>query len=506
MNTIRNIFKECGKQSVAGKIMRMFILVVTVALVFAACQKDEEIVVSEGEDIALSVSDSALALSQKQAFETVLIFNWSRGTNHSTSSSISYTLEIDTEGSDFATSQIYDLGKGVYEKNFTTEALNDLLLNYWNIEPGTVTSFEARVKADVTKEGVDDGVSETKTFLLTPYKPVSEELFMVGGASPNGWDISGATPMAANSASPWIFSYEGQMKVGTFKFAVNTDGCWCQNFYTQDPADAGKMVYNEGGSGDDVQWEITEGGNYKITVDLLSLTITVNKLVGPEFSELYIVGDASPNGWNMPSSEAFTVDAGNPFIFTYEATLTPGDFKIATFSSGDWCGGQWLNASQPDQVLTATDYIVTTGCDGPDNKWHVTEETQGRYKITVNLSKKTVKIEPVMLYIVGDGGPNGWNINNPEPMSVVDGLYVFEGALGADNPTGEFKFSKYQGDWCDGDWLVAATANQSVTDGSYKIRYGCEGDDNKWKLQDGDAGNYKITIDLDQETMTIVKQ
>ncbi len=506
MNTIRNIFKECGKQSVAGKIMRMFILVVTVALVFAACQKDEEIVVSEGEDIALSVSDSALALSQKQAFETVLIFNWSRGTNHSTSSSISYTLEIDTEGSDFATSQIYDLGKGVYEKNFTTEALNDLLLNYWNIEPGTVTSFEARVKADVTKEGVDDGVSETKTFLLTPYKPVSEELFMVGGASPNGWDISGATPMAANSASPWIFSYEGQMKVGTFKFAVNTDGCWCQDFYTQDPADAGKMVYNEGGSGDDVQWEITEGGNYKITVDLLSLTITVNKLVGPEFSELYIVGDASPNGWNMPSSEAFTVDAGNPFIFTYEATLTPGDFKIATFSSGDWCGGQWLNASQPDQVLTATDYIVTTGCDGPDNKWHVTEETQGRYKITVNLSKKTVKIEPVMLYIVGDGGPNGWNINNPEPMSIVDGLYVFEGALGADNPTGEFKFSKYQGDWCDGDWLVAATANQSVTDGSYKIRYGCEGDDNKWKLQDGDAGNYKITIDLDQETMTIVKQ
>lgn len=505
MNTIRNIFKEYGKQSAVGKFSRILILFLTVVLAFGACQKDEEIIVSEGEDIKLTVSDSVLALSQEQAYETVLTFNWSRGTNHGTSSSISYTLELDTEGSNFDNAQIYDLGKGVYEKNFTAEVLNDLLLNYWNIDPGAITSFEARVKSDVTKEGIEDGVSETMAFLLTPYKPVSEELFMVGGASPNGWDISNATPMTANSSSPWIFSYEGQMKVGTFKFAVSNDDCWCQDFYTQDPADVGMMVYNEGGSGEDVQWEITEGGNYKITVDLLSLTITVNKLVGPEFSELYIVGDASPNGWNMPSTEAFTVDADDPFIFTYEATLTPGDFKISTFK-GDWCDGQWLNASQPDQILAATDYIVTTGCDGPDNKWHVTEETQGRYKITVNLSKKTMKIEPVMLYIVGDGGPNGWNINNPEPMSIVDGLYVFEGALGTDNPTGEFKFSKYQGDWCDGDWLVAATSNQSVTDGSYTIRYGCEGDDNKWKLKDGEAGNYKITIDLDNETVTIVKQ
>ncbi len=505
MNTIRNIFKEYGKQSTSGKFPRMLILPVIVALAFGACQKDEEIVVEAGEDIKLAVSDSALVMSQEQFSETVLTFNWTHGTNHGTSSSISYTLELDTEESNFETSQIYDLGKGVYEKNFTAEVLNDLLLNYWNISPGTGTSFEARVKSDVTKEGVEDGVSETMVFLLTPYKPVSEELFMVGSASPNGWDIANATPLISNSANPWIFSYEGQMKTGTFKFAVNQDECWCQDFYTKDANDDSKMVYNEGGSGGDLQWEITEGGNYKITVDLLQLTITVNKLVGPEFDELYIVGDASPSGWNIGNPEAFTKSAADPFIFTYEATLIPGDFKISTYK-GDWCDGQWLNASQPDQVLTATDYIVTNGCDGPDNKWHVTDETQGRYKITVNLSKKTIKIEPVLLYLIGDAAPNGWNINNPEPMSIVDGLYVFEGALGADNPTGEFKFSKYQGDWCDGDWLISATPNQSVTDGSYTIRHGCEGDDNKWKLKDGEAGNYKITVDLNNETITIVKQ
>ena len=126
--------------------------------------------------------------------------------------------------------------------------------------------------------------------------------------------------------------------------------------------------------------------------------------------------------------------------------------------------------------------------------------------ITINQYNKSIKIEKVMLYIIGDGGPNGWNIGTPEPMAIENGFYVFEGELGADNATGEFKFSKYKGDWCDGDWLISATPNQSVTDGSYIIRHGCEGDDNKWKLKDGEAGNYKITIDLDNEAMTIVKQ
>lgn len=130
MNTIRNIFKEYGKQSTSGKFPRMLILPVIVALAFGACQKDEEIVVEAGEDVKLAVSDSALVLSQEQFSETVLTFNWTHGTNHGTSSSISYTLELDTEESNFETSQIYDLGKGVYEKNFTAEVLNDLLLNY----------------------------------------------------------------------------------------------------------------------------------------------------------------------------------------------------------------------------------------------------------------------------------------------------------------------------------------------------------------------------------------
>lgn len=502
-NSFQSKYIRTTKTFGAGIIL--ILLTVVSGAFLNACQQDEEVVISKGEPVSLSLSGTELVLSQKAYASTALTINWTRGTNQGTGSSISYVLEIDKAGNNFANAKIYDLGKGVYAKSFSVSSLNDLILNYWGVQPGVSTEFEAKVTANVTDENVEDGATEIKTFSATPYKPVSSGLYIVGGATPNGWDISNATALTASASKPWVFTYAGHLSTnegGTFKFAVSQDACWCQDFYTKDPADDEMMVYNEGSSGDDIQWNVVEGGNYKVTVNLLDLTISIEKLEGPAYSELYVVGSATPvNDWVMPSDQAFVQNADDPFIFTYEATLTPGEFKIATFS-GNWCDGEWLNASQPDQALTATDYIVTQGCDGPDNKWVVTEETQGRYKITVDLQNATISIEPVMLYLIGDATPNGWEINNPEPMTYANGVYTFNGALSA----GEFKFSKYKGDWCDGDWLISASPNQSVTNGSYTVRHGCEGDDNKWKLQDGDAGNYTITVDLDNQQMTIVKQ
>ncbi|PTN10539.1 SusF/SusE family outer membrane protein [Mangrovibacterium marinum] len=484
-----------------AKIM-LIALAIYSGFLLNSCQQDEDIIISNGDPVTLTLSSTQLALSQESYASTALSISWTRGSNQGTGSSISYVLEIGKSGDSFTNAKIFDLGKGVYEKSFTVSDLNDLVLNYWGVEAGTTAEFEAKVTANVTNEDVEDGITEIQSFSVTPYKPVSSELYIVGDATPNGWDIASATALTASASTPWVYTYQGQLTTGNFKFAVSQDDCWCQDFYTQDPADEEMMVYNEGGSGEDIQWNIAEGGNYKVTVNLLDLTISIEKLKGPTYSELYLVGTATPvNDWKMPSDQAFVQNADDPFIFTYEATLTAGEFKIATFS-GDWCDGEWLNPSQGDQVLTAIDYIVTNGCDGPDNKWVVSEQTQGRYKFTVDLENATISIEPLMLYLIGDATPNGWEINNPEPMNYANGVYTFTGALSA----GELKFSKYTGDWCDGDWLVPATANQSVSDGTYTIRHGCEGDDNKWKLQDGDAGNYTITVDLDNEQITITKQ
>jgi hypothetical protein len=126
------------------------------------------------------------------------------------------------------------------------------------------------------------------------------------------------------------------------------------------------------------------------------LTYTINiKVSDPYFSNLYLIGSATPNGWNIATPEAMTHDEVDTMIFTWEGSLIAGEFKMSTFT-GDWCDGIWIVASQPDQVLFATDYMYRIGCDGADNKWVVSVEAEGYYIIRVNLRDKSISIENQM--------------------------------------------------------------------------------------------------------------
>ncbi len=126
-------------------------------------------------------------------------------------------------------------------------------------------------------------------------------------------------------------------------------------------------------------------------VQSLDFVLVVSLEMGPPapYSEIYIVGDASPSGWNIGTPEAFTVKPTDSWVFTFTGSLTAGEIKFSTFA-GDWCDGQWLNASVADQSISVTDYIVTNGCDGPDNKWRVQAGEEGTYQITIDLSAEMV--------------------------------------------------------------------------------------------------------------------
>jgi len=225
------------------------------------------------------------------------------------------------------------------------------------------------------------------------------------------------------------------------------------------------------------------------------------------FENLYLVGDATPVGWNIGSPEIMIRNDTNPYVWEWEGELTTGEFKMSTFT-GNWCDGMWINSSQPNQILTATDYITTFGCDGPDNKWRLNLSDAGDYKITVDVKNKTINIASIYvpdyesLFLVGDATPTGWNINSPIPLVQNDTkpyLFTWEGELKA----GELKFSTFTGDWCDAEWINAAQPNQAISTTDYIITNGCDGPDNKWKVNAGEAGNYLISIDLKNKYVTI---
>lgn len=459
-------------------------------------------VLNHNDELALTVSDSEMVLDERQPNEK-LTFNWTTGTNKGTSASISYVLQIDKQGNNFATALEYEMGTNAYSFSITSATLNSILLNTFGVQAGATQNFEARVTATIANASVASQVATTM-FSVTTYLPVSKELYVIGSATSVGWDLPNALAFTPSPSKPGLFIYQGSLSKGNFKLPVNRDSCFCQDFYTKSASTEGSMVHNIGGSGDDLQWQITQAGQYKITADLLNLTISIEAIVGAPFSQIYIVGDASPSGWDVNNPKAFTQGQTNPFIFTYEANLTQGNFKILAGAKGDWCG-EWYRPLTDGQALSSTAVVQNSGC-APDNKWTIGAGDIGRYKITLDTQNNTIKIQKVNLYIIGDGGPNGWNIGTPTAMTYSNGNFIYTGALGSDNPTGEFKISKFKGDWCDGDWINPATANQSVLNGSFITTHACDGPDNKWKLQTGSAGNYQILINLDTQIMTIIPQ
>ncbi|MCK0145328.1 SusF/SusE family outer membrane protein [Arenibacter sp. F26102] len=460
------------------------------------------------DTLKMAISNNEIVLDEL-LFNNTVDLSWSTGTNENTGAAIKYTLQLDLASGDFTQPIATFLSEIQNKYTFSTSYgnLNQMLLDHGMI-PDESYDLTARIVANVTHESVTTQVATTN-LTVTTFKPVSPNLYIVGDASPNGWNIGSATQLVASTERRGVFVYEGPLNPGDYKFAVSQDGCWCQDFYTKDGTDGTKIIYNEGGSGDDLQWNIETKDNYRLTVDLLNKTIKEETYTSvnpdePPFPMLWIVGDASESGWNIDSPVAFVQNENNLIEFIYEGTFSPGNFKILAGPLGDWCG-EWYRPTTDNQELINDTIEQNAGCD-TDNKWLITEATKGRYKIILNTIENSITFKKVSLYIIGDGGPNGWNINNPSPLVYENGEYVFIGELGADNATGEFKISKFIGNWCDGDWINSSVPNQSIFNSSFINTVGCDGPDNKWKLQVGQAGTYEIRINLDSNIMTITSQ
>ena len=275
----------------------------------------------------------------------------------------------------------------------------------WNFGDGAGTSSEENPSYTYSEKGTytvtltatgTGGTAEASMEVeVKDAEPDFEELYIVGDASASGWNIASPEAFTQSETNPFIFTYEGILTPGSLKFSTYT-GDWCDAEWLNAPeaslpvAPTTGFIVTQGCDGPDNQWVVTEEtqGLYKITVDMEAETVSFEELT-PEFSELYIVGDATPSGWNIASPEAFTQTA-NPFIFTYEAYLKPGNLKISTYT-GDWCDDKWLHAAEAGQSISAAaGFEVFQGCEGPDNQWTVTEDTEGNYLVTVNLYEQTI--------------------------------------------------------------------------------------------------------------------
>lgn len=215
----------------------------------------------------------------------------------------------------------------------------------------------------------------------------------------------------------------------------------------------------------------------------LSFTVTPYE---PVTTTLYLIGDATPNGWSADNATVMTRSTNG--LFEWEGTLTEGNFKFIT-TKGSFLPS-YNKADDGSLVLRTSD-------DQPDNQWSITEAHD--YKITANLLAGTVSIEKTdgvkpafdELYFVGN--PNSWGFDKMQ-QDVLDKFlfrigYYFEHGKG-----GEFKFGTTPGSW--ENMYKATQSNAPYTDQKMALVKGFD-PDNKWYLQDDECEKaYKICVDI----------
>lgn len=359
-------------------------------------------------------------------------------------------------------------------------------------------------------------------FLAEPEAPskepiLAENVFMVGDATPAGWNIDAPTQLTRQSQ--YIFIYEGTLAAGEMK-AYTQSGDWgapairptfggCK--IGRSGVESADFIYT---TGPDDKWQIEEAGQYRLTFDLEHYTLAAEYLgeipaqtnTPIEAEAVYIVGDATPNGWSIDAPTQLTKQS--QYIFVYEGELVPGELKACT-QTGDWgvpfirptFGGCKIS-------LSGVENAEFTFTANPDDKWQVTEA--GQYRLTFDLEHWTIKAEPLSgkealqaenVYIVGDATPNGWSIDAPTQLTKQsEHVFVYEGNLSK----GELKACLQTGSW-DVSFIRPAFANCKIDKNGVEspdFVFTASPDD-KWRVEE--EGRYRLTFDLKSWTLKAEK-
>ena len=473
----------------------------------AACI-DQNFTEQDKGSTPLSVTPSVenIVLEEKNHAVEAFDLNWTTGTNYGSGQRISYDVQLAGAGTDFSSYiYIYENVERVYDWKPSVEDLNSLVVNSLCYKAGSTVDLEARVIAHV--DGYENQVATTK-FNITTYEPVTGNLYLVGDATPNGWDAGNATEMTRTDNG--IFTWTGNLNPGEMKFLV-TRGEWLPCYCK---ATDNTLFYRTDDGQPDEKFIIGEMHCYKIDVNLLDMTISITQVEGvkPAFDSLFFVGNET--GWGF---WPMTVDPLDPFLFRIGVNFSSGgEFKFGT-AEGSW--ENMYKATSENAPYTQTTMEFIKGFD-PDMKWNLTET--GPFKICVDL--RTGKERMLMkrfecfdgLWLVGDATPNGWDLGNATAMDKVDDFtFTWSGYLN----TGEMKISTdKQSDWMGG-WFMSSMGNKAPEGQVEHTVYINKSDDwcaaqyldiavgnidNKWKITS--QGDYTITINTLTEEITIQKQ
>ncbi len=267
------------------------LLFLLVAASFFSCEKDENQVVFEGGTApVLTASATTIPLSFVNKDLPAITLNWTnpdyRFNTGVSSQDVTYTLEIDTTGANFTSPlrQTLSIAKEL-SKTFTQGELNGYLLNQLLLTPSVSHQVEMRVVSSLTN---NNGAlaSNVLKFTITPFAippavtpPASGKLFIVGNATPGGWNNPVPEPAQEfTKISNTLYEISLNLNPGLSYLFLPVNGSWSAKyggFGANNSNNVNGGDFREGGS--DLLSPSTSG-MHKIVVDFQRGKFTVTKL------------------------------------------------------------------------------------------------------------------------------------------------------------------------------------------------------------------------------------
>ena len=361
--------------------IKIFAVVCTLA-VMTGCKEDDVMFAlpDTPSTMNLTVSNDDLTLNEASAALNAVTFTWTPASVGGPTTEKRYYFKMDVADNNFTTSiPKTEIPTSNLSIEFTVEELNDLMQG-WGITPGTPSIIEAEVIAECTtmERNIKPEISKIR-FAVTGYLPAPKPLYIMSSTFDNGF--SQMTELVANKKYQW----KGLLAQG------------CEFYFTHD-IDGTATVF---GMGEDIStivkttkaectlFKVPRKANWILTANLPNseLVWDVSRL---SYDKIWMVGDATPAGWDIDNPYQMTHDENRPEIFYYDGQLNAGEMKCPLQNDRGW-GCDYImpviNGTHENEDPTIQ--VVYGG--NPDNKWTIT--TAGNYHVEINTSLMTITFE-----------------------------------------------------------------------------------------------------------------
>ena len=355
-------------------------------LVMVACEKKEDLpFFDNGAAPALTSTAATIAPPVSDSDKVVLTLNWTDPEFATATQKTKYIVQIDSSGRNFSKAVSWELLDSL-NLSFLAKELNNILLG-WGFEYNKAYDIDFRVISSYANNN-DQKVSNTLKVNIKTYKippkvavPSSGKLYIVGDATAGGWTNPVPTPTQELTRIDSV-TYGGIFNLigGKQYLILPVNGDWGFKYSVTSNTVPGLSGGGDFGANHSDNFPgPAASGWYKIILNFQSGKFTVTPFTQQHGlpDSLYIVGDATPGGWNNPvpvPSQKFTRVNSTKFELT--VALTKDKKYLFLPENGNW--GMKFGA------INNLDPVKLGGPFKPEGQDMPSPDVDGNYKISVD--------------------------------------------------------------------------------------------------------------------------